>query len=84
MRTEGWDARVTVVASRAPQRTGDCTNAVVVYVADVQGASGVHSDAIGCAEARGSAIVILEGGRGATRDGGHYAQGGDHADTVVG
>ena len=84
MRTEGWDARVTTVASGAPRRAGERTDAVVVLVADVQSARGVHSDAIGCAEARCSTIVILEGGRGATRDGGHYTQGGDHADTVVG
>ena len=60
MRTEGWDTRFTVVASGA-RGTGERTDAVVVVVADVQGTCGVHSDAIGGAEPRCSAIVILEG-----------------------
>jgi len=82
LRTEGWDARYTSVANGA-WRAGQRTDAVVVLVADVQGTSRVHSDAVGCAETRCSTIGILEGGREATRDGGHYTQGGDHADTVV-
>ena len=52
MRTEGWDARVTIVASGAPRRAGERTDAAVDSVADVKGARGVHSDAIGCAETR--------------------------------
>ena len=52
MRTEGWDARVTIVASGAPRRAGERTDAVVGSIPNEYGARGVHSDAIGYTEAR--------------------------------
>ena len=52
MRTEGWDARVTIVVDGTNRRASQSTDAVVAAVPDVQGTSGVYSDAIGCAETR--------------------------------
>jgi len=62
---------------------GECSNAVVAKVANIDCVVRAHSDTKGVEEKRGSAIAIQKGGSGATCDCGHYAKGGDHADAVV-
>ena len=56
---------------------------MVAAVANVQDASGVNCDTDGAIEKRGSAVAIQRGGRGTTGNGGHYAKGGNHVDTIV-
>ncbi len=56
---------------------------MVVLVANVQGASGAHSDSDRVVEKRGNAVAIKVTRGSATCDGVYYAMGGDHADTIV-
>ncbi len=51
--------------------TGERSNAVAVKVPNKDCVIGAHSDTVGDAEKRGSAVAIQEGGGGATRNCSH-------------